>query len=66
MAHNSNQEQGAKPTAVEAEGPKTATLDRNPRALCSAKLQITLLIESQETIHHLGATADDCETVGFL
>lgn len=38
MDHNRNQEQGAKPTAVEAEVPKTGALERNFGAPCSAKL----------------------------
>ena len=60
MAQNSNREQGAKTTAVEAEVPKTAASDRKSGAPYSAMLQIILLIESQETRHHLGTTADDC------
>lgn len=60
MAQNSNREQGAKTTAVEAEVLKTAALDRMSGAPYSAMLQIILLVESRETIHRLGTTADDC------
>lgn len=60
MAQYNDQEQGAKPTAGEAEVPKTAALDRKPGAPYSAMLQIILLIKSQETIHHFGTTAGDC------
>lgn len=33
--------------------------------LAQQSIQIMLLIESQETLHHLGTTADDSETVEF-
>jgi len=50
----------AKTTAVEADEPKTAASETKSGAPYSAMLQIILLIGSQETIHHLGTTEDDC------
>lgn len=58
-------------TAIESMGQKQQLLRlRSPKQqpwtgslvlqTYSAMLQIILLIESQETIHHLGTTADDC------
>lgn len=60
MSQNSNREQGAKTAAVEAEFPKTAASDRKSDAPYSLILQLIQLIESQETVHNLGTTADDC------
>lgn len=54
MSQNSNWEQRVKTTAVEAEVPKTAALDTKSGAPYSEVLQIILLIESQETTHHVG------------